>query len=178
MDAKNDLKIVVIVFILETNFNGFNIANEIELLEFANRAKFPSHELLIKPFENNYSKVVKGILKWDALKMNFEEFKKEFGSVYIETDIRANFNLSRMKVIAYATKKLLDAVLSKCPKCEVSGFVVTDVLAGLRCSWCNCATQSTLSFVYICKKCEFTEEVFYPHEKTKEDPAYCGYRNT
>lgn len=177
MDAKNDLEIVVRVLSLETNFNASNITTAAELLEFANRAQFPSHALIIKPSENNYSKVVKGIQNWDVLKMNFEEFTKEYGSVYVETDMRANFNPSRMKVIADTAKKLLGAVLSNCPKCAVPGFVVSDVLPGLPCSWCNCATRSTLSFVYTCKKCDFKKEVFYPHEKTKEDPAYCDFCN-
>lgn len=177
MDAKNDLEIVVRVLSLETNFNTSKITTTTELLEFANRAQFPSHALIMKPSENNQSNIVKGIQSWDALKMNFEELKKEFGSVYIETDMRANFNPSRMKVIEDTAKKLLEAVLSKCPQCAVPGFVVTDLMAGLPCSWCNCATRSTLSFVSTCKKCAFRKEVFYPHAKTKEDPAYCDYCN-
>jgi hypothetical protein len=177
VDKRNQLEIVVRELSMDTNFSASKITSQTELLEFASRAQFPSHGLIMKPSENNYSRVVKGITNHDELKKNFEEFKNDFGSVYVETDMRANFNPSRMKVIENTAKKLLEAVQSKCPNCEFPGFVVTDALPGLPCSWCNCATRSTLCFLYTCKKCEFTKEVFYPHEKTKEDPAYCDFCN-
>jgi len=177
VDKKNQLEILVRELSMNTNFSASKIKSQTELLEFASRAQFPSHALIMKPSENNYSRVVKGITNYDELKKNFEEFKSDFGSVYVETDMRANFNPSRMKVIGYTAKKLLEAVQSKCPNCEFPGFVVTDALPGLPCSWCNCATRSTLCFLYTCKKCEFVKEVFHPHEKTKEDPAYCDFCN-
>jgi hypothetical protein len=177
VDKRNQLEIVVRELSMDTNFSASKITSQTELLEFASRAQFPSHGLIMKPSENNYSRVVKGITNHDELKKNFEEFKNDFGSAYVETDMRANFNPSRMKVIENTAKKLLEAVQSKCPNCEFPGFVVTDALPGLPCGWCNCATRSTLSFLYTCKKCEFTKEVFYPHEKTKEDPAYCDFCN-
>jgi hypothetical protein len=177
VDKRNQLEIVVRELSMDTNFSASKITSQTELLEFASRAQFPSHGLIMKPSENNYSRVVKGITNHDELKKNFEEFKNDFGSAYVETDMRANFNPSRMKVIENTAKKLLEAVQSKCPNCEFPGFVVTDALPGLPCGWCNCATRSTLCFLYTCKKCEFTKEVFYPHEKTKEDPAYCDFCN-
>ena len=177
VDKRNKLEIIVRELSMHTNFSASKITSQTELLEFASRAQFPSHALIMKPAENNYAKVVKGITNHDELKKNFEEFKSEFGSAYVETDMRANFNPSRMKVIENTAKKLLEAVQSKCPNCEFPGFVVTDALPGLPCGWCNCATRSTLSFLYTCKKCDYTKEVFYPHEKTKEDPAYCDFCN-
>jgi hypothetical protein len=177
VDKRNQLEIVVRELSMNTNFSASKITSQTELLEFASRAQFPSHALIMRPSENNYSRVVKGITNYDELKKYFEEFKSDFGSVYVETDMRANFNPSRMKVIENTAKKLLKAVQSKCPNCEYPGFIVTSVLPGLPCSWCNCATRSTLCFLYTCKKCEFMKEVFYPHEKTKEDPAYCDFCN-
>lgn len=177
IDSKNKLEIVVRELSLETNFNASKITNQTELIEFANRTQFPSHALIMKPSENNYSRVVKGITDWNDLKMNFENFINDFGTVYVETDMRANFNPSRMKVIDKIAKKLLHAIQSKCPKCELPGFIVTNAVAGLPCSWCNNPTKSTLSFLYTCKKCDFTKEALYPNNKTKEDPAYCDFCN-
>lgn len=176
-DAKNDLEIVVRELSMETNFNASKITTETELFDFALRAAFPSHALIMKSAENNFSKVVKGITDRKALKNHFEEFQKEFGTVYVETDMRANYNPSRMKVIEKTAKKLLEAVQSKCPNCELPGFVVTDAKAGLPCDWCSTATNSTLSYLYTCKKCEYTNEVLYPHNKKTEDPAYCDFCN-
>lgn len=177
VDKKNELEIFVRELSIHTNFSASEIDNPTELVEFARAAQFPSHALIMKPAEKDYSRVVKGITNFDDLKQYFEEFKRDFGCVYVETDMRANFNPSRMKVIAQTAKKLIEALQSKCPNCESPGFVITSAVPGLPCSWCNSATKSTLRFLYTCKKCAFTEEVFYPHKKTKEDPAYCDFCN-
>ena len=58
---KNDLEIVVKEISTETNFNATEIKNESELMQFANKVKFPSHGLILKPSENDFSKIVKGI---------------------------------------------------------------------------------------------------------------------
>lgn len=177
MDAKNNIEIVVRELSLETNFNAAEVSNESELIDFANRVQFPSHGLILKPSENNYSKVIKGITDLNGLRKHFHELKDEFGSVYVETDMRANYNPTRMKVIEKAAHKLLKAVQSTCPQCDTPGFTISKAIPGLPCSWCNSPTASTLSYLYQCKKCDFTKEHFYPHEKTKEDPTYCNLCN-
>lgn len=177
MDAKNDLEIVVRELSMDTNFAAATISNVAELTAFAEKAQFPSHGLILKPAENDYSKVIKGITDVSALKMHFETFKNEFGSAYAETDMRANFNPSRMRVIERTAVKLLEAIRSECPNCETPGFTVSSVVPGLPCHWCNQPTASTLSFVYSCKKCGYTNERLFPHQKTKEDPEYCNYCN-
>jgi hypothetical protein len=177
MDAKNELEIVVRELSMETNFHASVIASEAELESFTQQVNFPSHGLILKPAENNYDKIFKGITEPEELKRHFLDIKNEYGSVYVETDMRANFNPTRMKVIEKAAVKLLKAVESLCPNCEAPGFIVSKALSGLPCSWCNCPTDSTLSFLYTCKKCDFSNEVLFPHAKTKEDPAYCNFCN-
>lgn len=177
IDAKNDIEIVVRELSMETNFNASTIFHEANLLEFAKKVQFPSHALILKPAENNYSKVIKGINDLKQLKKHFCEFINEFGSVYVETDMRANFNPTRMKVIEKTASKLLKAFQSLCPQCNTPGFVISKAIPGLPCSWCNTPTNSTLSYWYCCKKCGFSKERFYPHKKTKEDPTYCNLCN-
>jgi hypothetical protein len=177
LDAKNELEIVVREISLDTNFKASTITNETELLEFAQSAQFPSHGLIIKPAENNHSKVIKGIMDLTSLKKYFTEFKNEFGGAYVETDMRANFNPTRMKVIEKTAQKLLKAVQSICPNCETPGFTVTKSIPGLPCNWCKTPTASTLSYLYTCKKCEFIKEEFFPHQKRTEDPTYCDLCN-
>lgn len=177
MDTKNNIEIVVRELSLETNFNASMITNEVDLLEFAQRAQFPTHSLILKQSESNFYKMIKGINDLENLKKHFGEFKNQYGAAYVETDMRAHLNPTRMTVIEKAAVKLLLAVQSKCPQCETPGFTVSKALEGLPCSWCNHPTSSTLSFLYTCKKCEFTKEVLYPHQKTVEDPTYCNFCN-
>ncbi|WP_445453834.1 DUF6671 family protein [Flavobacterium sp. 25HG05S-40] len=177
VDAKNNIEIVVREISMETNFSASTIKNKTELLAFAKRAKFPSHGLILKPTETDYTRIIKGINNVTDLKKHFQEFVNDFGSAYVETDMRANFNPSRMKVIEKTAVKLLEAVQSKCPQCKSPGFTISQALSGLPCAWCNRPTASTLSYLYTCQKCSFNKELLYPKQKTKEDPAFCDYCN-
>ncbi|TRX04509.1 DUF6671 family protein [Flavobacterium gawalongense] len=177
IDKKNELEIIAREISTDTNFNGSEIKNEAGLLEFATQVKFPSHGLILKPSEKDISKIVKGITDERILNESFHEMMKEFGKVYVETDMRALYNPTRMKVIEKATLKLVNSIRSLCPMCETPGFVVSDAKMGLPCDCCNSATRSTLSFIYACKKCNHTSEEFYPHKKMTEDPTYCDFCN-
>ena len=113
----------------------------------------------------------------ETFRLHFKEIMNEFGTAYVETDMRALYNPTRMQVIKKATEKLVDTILSLCPKCQEPGFTVAEVKQGLPCEWCNSPTRSTLSFIYSCKKCNHSLEKTYPHNKTKEDPMYCDFCN-
>jgi hypothetical protein len=47
-------------------------------------------------------------------------------TTYVETDMRAMYNPSRMTVIQNATKKLVEKINSCCPNCNIPGFGITD----------------------------------------------------
>lgn len=177
IDTKHDLEIVAREISLDTNFNASVITNQSDLLAFAQRVQFPSHALIMNPAENNYSKIVKGINNLESLKKHFEEFTNEFGKAYVETDVRAQFNPTRMKVIEKVAQKLLQNVQSICPNCKTPGFTITKAIPGLPCNWCKSPTASTLSFLYKCSKCDFTKEDLFPHQKNTEDPTYCDLCN-
>ena len=176
-DFKNDLEIIAKEISLETNFNGEKISNETDLLTFAEKVNFPSHALILKSSENNFSTVIKGITDENQLLESYRSIINEYGKAYVETDMRALYNPTRMQVIKKATEKLVDTILSLCPKCQEPGFTVAEVKQGLPCEWCNSPTRSTLSFIYSCKKCNHSLEKTYPHNKTKEDPMYCDFCN-
>ncbi|PQB06469.1 hypothetical protein BST83_04240 [Polaribacter filamentus] len=177
IDKKNNLEIIARELSMETNFNGSEIENEKDLLEFAESVKFPSHGLILRKSKTDYSDIIKGITKLQDLKKAFHLLYKNFNGVYVETDMRAMYNPSRMTIIENATKKLVDKVNSCCPQCNIPGFGVTDAKKGLECSLCGSATNSTLSYIYICQHCQYTKEEMYPHKKSTEDPMYCDYCN-
>lgn len=176
-DFKNDLEIVAREISMETNFNGQIINSQPELLEFAAKVNFPSHGIILKPTEKNFSKVVKGINSKELLIENYQDLKKEFGTVYAETDMRAMFNPTRMNVIEKATQKLIEKIKTLCPTCETPGFDIVFAKPGLPCENCSLPTRSTLSYVYQCKNCQHQEEKKYPRGIRFEDPTYCDNCN-
>ena len=177
IDKKNDLEIIVRGLSSETNFNGSDIKNEKELLEFADLVHFPSHALILRVSKTDNIHLIKGITNLEDLKRSFHLMQHKFKNVYAETDMRAMHNPSRMNVIKSATKKLLDKINACCPQCALPGFGITGAKKGLPCSLCGMPTKSTLSLYYSCKKCKYEKEKKYPNKKITEDPMYCDYCN-
>jgi hypothetical protein len=177
VDKKNNLEIIVRELSVETNFNGSEINNEQELMDFADLIKFPSHGLILRKSKTDNSDIIKDITNLQDLKKAFHLLIEKFSPVYAETDMRAMYNPSRMNVIENATRKLVDKINSCCPQCNIPGFGVIDVKKGLECSLCGSPTNSTLSYSYVCQHCQFIKEEMYPHKKTTEDPMYCDYCN-
>jgi hypothetical protein len=176
-DFKNKIEIVAKEISMETNFNGKLITNEADLLEFAEKVNFPSHAIILKSEETNYSKIIKGITDKNILLNSYNELKQEFKSVYAETDMRALFNPTRMKVIEKVTHKLVEKIKSLCPKCDFPGFDIVNAIPGLLCKNCSLPTRSTLSYLYKCEKCCFEKELMYPRGIKFEDPTFCDYCN-
>lgn len=177
LDKKNDLEIVAREITTTTNFNGCEIKSEGELKEFAQLVLFPSHALILRNAKNSNKNIIKGITDWGTLITSYHEMVKVFGSAYCETDMRALYNPTRMKVIEKATVKLIEKIKSLCPRCGIPGFGISEVKQGLPCSLCQSPTRSTLSFISICSKCNYSAEIKYPHQKFSEDPMYCDVCN-
>lgn len=176
-DRKNNIEIVVKELSSETNFNGTALTNEQELLDFTRTVNFPSHGVILRKAKDDVSCIEKGITDPKKLNNIFHRFMQEFGSAYIETDMRAMFNPTRMKVIEAATKKLITAAVSTCPECDTPGFGITTAVPGLPCRRCGFPTRSTIKHLYSCQKCLFKQERLYPGGSSAEDPGFCDFCN-
>lgn len=177
IDKKNNIEISARELSLETNFHGSEIKTIEELQEFATKSNFPSHGLILRKSKEDLEEITKGIIDEKLLNDTFFKLIKNYGTAYIETDMRAMFNPSRMKVIEKATIKLVDKIKSSCPNCETPGFGIVDRKVGLRCIQCNFPTRSTLSYIYNCQKCNYKKEEEFPNGKKTEDPMYCDICN-
>lgn len=177
IDAKNNLEIIVRELSTSTNFNGKIIKNQRELLDFADKAQFPSHGIILRKSKEENTAIYKGITDATSLTEIFNRLSAEFSTVYAETDMRAMFNPTRMAVIETAAEKLVQKIKSNCPNCQIPGFGITDAKKGLECSLCGSPTNSILSFISTCQHCQFVTEEMYPNQKTSEDPMYCDSCN-
>jgi hypothetical protein len=176
IDRKNDIEIIVRQVSTDTNFNGTEIVKKNELKLFAEKALFPSHGLIMRDKKDSIHEIIKGIDNWEMLQNTFDYFKAKYGSMYIETDMRAQFNPKRMEVIKQATQKLITKIKSACPQCQIPGFSIIDVKRGLPCKICNMPTESPIAHIYKCNQCAFTliKEIT---EKPFEDPMHCNFCN-
>lgn len=176
-DYENNLEIAVREVSTQTNFSGKVVKSIEEVQAFAEHVGFPNHKVILRKADKENSHIVKDISDWDELLMTAELFINNYGSLFVETDMRAMNNPTRMSVIAKAAQKLAALMLSKCPNCSTPGFDVGEIVPGLPCSLCSAPTKSTLKKVYICKKCNYNKEEYYPHKKQYEEPMYCDWCN-
>lgn len=177
IDLKNNLEIICRELSTSTNFNGKMIQSESELFVFADLSKFPSHGLILKDAKDNYRHIVKGVTQQSDLQNAYRHLSEKYGTVYVETDMRAMYNPTRMAVIEVVTHKLIKKIQSTCPNCSMPGFGLTNIQKGLPCSLCGSPTNSTLANISVCNHCSFTQEDLHPNNKTTEDPMYCDRCN-
>ena len=177
IDKKNGLEIAVREVSTKTNYNANEVSSEEDLLAFAQSALFPGHGLILKDKKEGYTAIAKGIVDAKELLETFRQFMPTYGSVYVETDMRAHMNPSRMEVIEETTKKLIAKIKTTCPSCQTPGFGIKEATPGLPCENCKAPTKSTLYHVYACQKCSHTHEAYFPNGKQEEDPTYCDRCN-
>lgn len=176
-DRKNDLEIYTRELSTETNFSALSVTTLRELNAFAQKVGFPEHGLILRKSPDDLSYINKGITDQQELENYFNEFKERFGKAYVETDMRAMHNPSRIAVIEQAGRKLLEVISSQCPECSCPGFGLVSVQSGLACSLCGNPTESTLLHIHACKKCGYAEKRERPDHKVAEDPMFCNYCN-
>ena len=177
IDKKNNIEVIAREVSTETNFGHAEVKSEKELIDFAQKSLFPSHGLILSGDKIRDNFFVKGILDEDTLFTAFHYLLKRFQKVTVQTDMRAMYNPSRMRVIEKACSKLIQNIESCCPVCSCPGFSIREVLPGLPCSLCGSSTNSTLAHLYVCQKCNHKKKQLYPNGKEKEEPTFCDYCN-
>jgi hypothetical protein len=177
IDRKHQLEIHARHLSLETNFSGQEFHNLEQLETFASKVGFPSHGLILRRSKDHLEGILKGITDPEQLRTAAQRLIETQGSGFVETDMRALFNPSRMQVIGEAAQLLIQKLNSFCPSCQLPGFAVTAAKPGLPCSLCGTPSSAALAHLLVCSHCQHEEKVFFPHGKKTEDPQYCQVCN-
>lgn len=190
-DAQTDTVIREHIISMETNYAQKVIKTKEELFDFAKKAKFPSHGIDLKPFEkqenaaftrqlnSKYHPIYKGITEYDELELCFDLCcdRSNLGEVWVETDMRAHMNPTRMKLIAELAQKLANRIATACPKCDSPGFGLIRTEVGLPCSNCEMPTELILNEVWGCVYCNHTEKRGRKDGLKQAAPANCPFCN-
>lgn len=181
LDQENDLEIIGEELSLETNFNHQSVESIQQAYDFARKVGFPEHGLVIscQPIAKDSNDIIKGITTEEQFieAWNWAWNNSPNGKVYLETDMRALYNPTRMKNIAKATYNLLSKIKSHCPQCNLPGFDITKRIPGLPCAICTMPTTLVHSVIYQCQKCGFSQEKLFPDGIEFADPGQCMYCN-
>ena len=145
---------------------------------FARKIGFPEHQLVLRPEGKDDPRIRKGITEWSELEASYQwaAAQSASGCVFLEVDLRAYANPTRMTNIRLATENLAKKLRSQCPACGVPGFWIVERVAGLPCGDCGGPTRETRAEIYGCLKCGHR----VTHERTDRkfaDPGRCDYCN-
>jgi len=164
----------------KTNYRMQSLDSLEALQKFANDTLFPSHALILRPNSKGINQpLFKGVASTIDLEAAFNECIKYSSDkkVWVETDMRAQYNPSRMKVIAELASKFADQLKNHCPRCASPGWGKVRQEKGLRCSQCGSATELVKSEIFGCVKCDYEENHNRFDHITEADPSHCPYCN-
>lgn len=150
-----------------------------EALAWAGRVGFPEHGLVVRRSPDDAHGMIKGIVNETMLVEAIEQFLQQphVRSVFVETDLRAHMNPTRMENIRVATLDLVENAQRACPDCSRPGFSIDEARPGLPCAWCGLPTNATLAHVYRCSHCSYAEAQRYPHGRETAQPGQCPFCN-
>lgn len=162
----------------DTNHAEIEFGPRDDLHSFLKKVKYPKHAVIVRP------KGVDGIV-YKGLQSMYEVGQAVIDGfmaspeikVLISTDMRANFNPTRMKVIKKTASKLVKRLNSFCPQCNTLGFWPTRTATGLICEGCGLETQVVKDLTWTCLKCTYKENRARHDGKTSVDPRECQFCN-
>lgn len=155
IDAESDLEIVV-QRRTKTNYDSLLFRPGNDLSPFLHRIGFPAHAVIVRPgTRGDLTTHLKGIMDLSRLSSAIEESSamSDDGSVFIQTDMRAHMNPTRMKSLGFVARLLALRMARLCPSCSAPGFALSDVLRGVPCEECGAPTRRIRAEIHTCSKC-------------------------
>lgn len=176
IDRTRNIHIHLIEVSTDTNYQMQAVSSIEEIQKFAADAGFPEHALILRPNSAKRGTLTfKGIQQIDELIEVFKDCVRQSTDrqVWVETDMRAHLNPSRMRTIANLARKMATRLSNVCPQCHTPGWGMVDVEVGLECAWCESKTENVKFEIFGCPKCAYQEKSKPAHGLEKADPAYC-----
>ncbi|WP_338877386.1 DUF6671 family protein (plasmid) [Spirosoma sp. SC4-14] len=163
-----------------TNYRMGQVDSWEALLAFAEAAWFPSHGLILRPTDRaTNGPIFKGIQSTQALQTAYEASRSycSQGAIWVETDMRAQFNPTRMEVIGELATRLADRLLRLCPACHTPGWGKVGAEKGLPCRQCGQQTELINREIDGCVLCTYKEVRGRSDALSQADPEDCPVCN-
>jgi len=154
-DAEKERAVHALVQGGATNYAQCTVSKWQEAQAFAKQVQFPAHGIIVgKPGEAHFSKSIADLQELQArVKQGFAT-----GPVWLQTDMRAHRNPTRMAMIALCAQQLSDLLQRPCPGCKRIGFGLESPVAGALCSQCGLPTLAMRAKRIQCGVCNFSLE--------------------
>lgn len=142
----------------QTNYQHTTAASADELADFLSRASFPSHGLIVRPNQLKAGaapSLRKGVIDPAALAEAVSSCARQSEDelAFVQSDMRAHFNPTRMAVIAELAQRFANRVARLCPRCGAPGWGVIGAERGLPCEECEGPTELAQAEIWGCGAC-------------------------
>ncbi|MBX7143699.1 MAG: hypothetical protein K1X79_04545 [Oligoflexia bacterium] len=165
---------------VDTNYAHKIVSSMDEIGDFLCRAKFPSHALIVRPNQwvdkHVINKAINQLKELEAAVYTACQHSSD-KKAWIETDMRANFNPSRMKIIGDLAQRLATRLSRHCPGCSLPGWGVVDVENGLRCEYCGAPTETVAFEIFGCARCNHRQRLPRADGRLTADAMQCQFCN-
>ena len=154
-DAQTEHAVYAMIQGPETNYSQKSVSSIDEAKQFLAQVKFPEHGIIIGT--NNDSYFNKDV---QTLEMALEILQPllAVAPVWLETDMRAYRNPTRMRMIGKCALKLAHNLKCLCPMCTQRGFVASAQIPGAICESCGAETRYPRAELLSCSACGHKEE--------------------
>lgn len=154
-DAQDERLVYAAVQGPETNYEHTTASTWEEARAFATSIGFAPHGIIVgKPEQPFYNKDCRD---WTALETQVRTALAH-GPVWLETDMRAHCNPTRMAMIGRCAEQLAHLLQSHCPACKRIGFGEVSPVLGAQCEACGAATAVLKAKLTRCTACGHTEQ--------------------
>ena len=168
------------VVTIDTNYARERCVNLVEAQKFADRVRFPSHALIVRPAGIADAALVrKGVSDAETLRLAVQHAidASPDRAASIETDMRAHTNPTRMRVLRHLSARLARRLRTLCPECACPGFGRTGAEPGLTCRDCGAPTELSLREIHACQRCQAQRRYPRPDGSANADTFYCPFCN-
>ena len=177
VDIKNNVEVRGHSRTFKTNMAHRYVRTLSEAVSFAESVGFPEHGVIIRERKDSET-MFKEVTTWEVFKQTCKNllYTTKGGIIFLETDMRAHRNPTRMKNIELALKDLIKNIESTCPECGMIGFVPVKTTGCLHCESCGRETDVPAKSLFECQKCKYEEERRIT-EQSFINPGECSYCN-
>ncbi len=161
VDDERDIVITETLLTERTNYGHREARNIEDLTEWLPIVGFPSHALIVRTNVNGPgAPIEKGIVSPDRLRVaiGLAAAQSDEGIAWVEPDMRAHFNPTRMTTIRQLAFRLARRVATECPACAAPGWGRIGVIDGLPCELCGEPTTMIRADLLGCAACAHREE--------------------
>lgn len=157
-----------------TNFMQAEVRSRADVEDYAGRVSFPSHAIVVMASRDG-PVIAKGITTQDELWALCEQAIGARGSAWLEADMRAHMNPTRMDAIAAAAADLARRLRALCPACAYPDWTAR-LREGRPCEWCETPTLDAWLEEYRCAACGHASQRIIDPDRRAE-PRHCSRCN-